>query len=335
MDKGAAVGLVLLDLSAAFDTIDHSILFNCLQHWYGIDGVVLKWVQSYLHSRKQRIKIDGHLSDAFQLPYGVPQGSVLGPLLFTLYTTPLSSVISKFNVTHHLYADDTQIYLELDSRNFDSSITELTNCLEAVQAWMGNNKLKLNPDKTEFIVIGDDQIRSSLKSSFPVSLLSSTMEPAESVKNLGVILDAENSMQRHVANLCRISYYHLRELRRYLNHETAVKVANALVSSLHKLHWLPIHYRILFKYNLLIYKAIHLSQPPYLSALIRRSDLTRGNRLSISSSKPNKRSGLHSFIAGAPTEWNKLPQAIRTIENISGFRKQLKTYLFRLAYPPP
>ena len=99
---------------------------------------------------------------------------------------------------------------------------------------MGNNKLKLNPDKTEFIVIGDDQIRSSLKSSFPVSLLGNTMEPAESVKNLGVILDAENSMQRRVANLCRISYYHLRELRRvcrYLNHETAVKVANALVSS--------------------------------------------------------------------------------------------------------
>ena len=188
-------------------------------------------------------------------------------------------------------------------------------------------------------------------------------------------------VERHVANLCRISYYHLRELqrvRRYLNHETAVKVANALVSSrldycnsllyntkkaytsrlqrvqnalcrtvcklnkychvtpfLHKLHWLPIHYRILFKYNLLIYKAIHFSQPPYLSALIRRSDLTRGNRLSISSSKPNKRSGLRNFIAGAPTEWNKLPQAIRTIESISGFRKQLKTYLFRLAYPPP
>ena len=73
MDKGAAVGLVLLDLSAAVDTIDHSIVFNGLQHWYGLDGVVLKWVQSYLNSRKQRIKMDEHLSDAFQLPYGVPQ----------------------------------------------------------------------------------------------------------------------------------------------------------------------------------------------------------------------------------------------------------------------
>ena len=115
-------------------------------------------------------------------------------------------------MTHHLYADDTQIYLELASKNFDSSITELTICLEVVQASMGNNKLKLNPDKTEFIAIGDDQIKSSLKSSFPVSLLGNSMEPAESVKNLCVILDAENSMQRHVANLCSISYYHLREL---------------------------------------------------------------------------------------------------------------------------
>ena len=162
---------------------------------------------------------------------------------------------------------------------------------------MGNNKLKLNPDQTEFILIGDDQTRSSLKSSFPVSLLDNIMEPAESVKNLVVILYAENSIQRHVTNLCHVSYYHLRELqsvRRYLSHETAVKVANNLVSSrldycnsllyntkkaytgrlqrvqnalchtvcklnkfshitpfLHKLHWLPIHYRMLFKYNLL------------------------------------------------------------------------------------
>ena len=140
-----------------------------------------------------------------------------GATPFYLYTTPLSSVISYFNVTHHLYADDTQIYFELDSRDFDSSITELANCLEVVQAWMGNNKLKLNPDKIEFIVIGNDQIKSSLKSSFPVSFLGNIMEPAKSVKNLGFILDAKNSMQRHVANLYCICYYHLQELRRVLS----------------------------------------------------------------------------------------------------------------------
>ena len=156
------------------------------------------------------------------------------PLLFTLYITPIRLVISGFNVTHHLYAYDTQIYLELDSRNFNSSTTELANCLEAVQAWMGNNKLKLNPDKTEVIVIGDDYTGSTLKSSFPVSFLGNIMELAESIKNLGVILDAKNFVQRQVTYLCCICYYHLRELQRvckYLNHETAVKVANALVSS--------------------------------------------------------------------------------------------------------
>ena len=102
-------------------------------------------VQSYLNSRKQRIKIDGHLSDAFHLPYGVPGGSVLDPLIFTQYATPLGSVMSKYNVTHNLHQNDTQIYLELDSKNFDSSTTEVANCLEAVKAWMGINKNKLNP----------------------------------------------------------------------------------------------------------------------------------------------------------------------------------------------
>ena len=99
--------------------------------------------------------------------------------------------------------------------------------------WIRNNKLKLNPDKMKFIVIDDDQIRSSLESSFSVSFFGNIMEPAELVNNLGIILDADSSMQRHMANICLICYYHLRELRRvhrYLNHKTAVKVANALAS---------------------------------------------------------------------------------------------------------
>ena len=133
MEKSTAVGLVLLDLSAAFDTIDHTILSNCLKEWYGIEDVVLKWIETYLKSRKQKIKISSYLSDAFPLPYGVPQGSVLGPLLFTLYTTPLSHVISPYNVTQHLCADDIQIYLELDSTNVHSNTAELAHCLEAIQ----------------------------------------------------------------------------------------------------------------------------------------------------------------------------------------------------------
>ena len=110
MDKGTSVGLVLLDLSAAFEIIDHSILFD----WCGIDRVVLKWVQSYLDSRKQRIKIGGYLSDAFELPYRLPQFSVLGPLVFTLNTTLVNIVISKLGVADQFYGGDTQVYLEFD-----------------------------------------------------------------------------------------------------------------------------------------------------------------------------------------------------------------------------
>ena len=118
----------------------------------------MSWIKSYLSNRKQKIKIGDSFSEAVILPFGVPQGSVLGPLLFTLYTSPLSQVISKFNVTHHLYADDTQIYLAVDSRNFDSSMEELTECLKSVQEWMDGVKLKLNPEKTEFIIIAGRQV---------------------------------------------------------------------------------------------------------------------------------------------------------------------------------
>ena len=380
VDSGKAVALTLLDLSAAFATIDHSLLYDCLHDWFGLDGTVLVWIKSYLSNRKQKIKIGDSFSEAVILPFGVPQGSVLGPLLFTLYTSPLSQVISKFNVTHHLYADDTQIYLAVDSRNFDSSMEELTKCLKSVQEWMVGVKLKLNPEKTEFIIIGQKAIRESLAPNFPVPLLQNNISPSVEVKNLGVIFDSDNSFDNHVAKVCRACYCHLRDLRRirkFLSNETAILLANAMVSSrldycnsllygvsksniaklqrvqnalcriifrldkmshvtpfLKKLHWLPIQHCILFKYNLLVFKAINISQPLYLSALIRLSSLTRGNRLSVSSTHPKKHIGRRGFAVAAPAEWNKLPQTVRSEQTIDRFRSQLKTHLFRLAYPP-
>ena len=111
IDDGSGVFLVLLDLSAAFDTIDHGILLDRLKSNIGLSDKSLGWFCSYLKDRLQRIVIDGVTSEPVNLKYGVPQGSVLGPILFTIYTSPIGEIARKYNVEIHIYADDTQLYI--------------------------------------------------------------------------------------------------------------------------------------------------------------------------------------------------------------------------------
>ena len=115
-------GLCLLDLSAAFDTIDHTIPLHRLKSWFGFTGTVLSWIQSYLSSRSFTVDINGIKSPPSKLLHSVPQGSVLGPLLFILYTTPLSLIISQSSVNHKLYADDTQLFLSFSADTFSENI---------------------------------------------------------------------------------------------------------------------------------------------------------------------------------------------------------------------
>ena len=206
MDLGKAVALTLFYLSAAFDTIDHTILFKCLGDWFGMDGTVLMWVKSYLSDHRQKVKLGNSFSDAFSLPYWVPRGSVLGPLLFTLYTTPLSHIISSFNFTHPLYANESQIYLPL------VQYAELTECLACVQKWIDGVRLKLNPENTEFTVIGDRQARESIMQKFPTQFLGISISPTNEVKNLGVAFDSGNTFASHITKVCRACYYHLKNI---------------------------------------------------------------------------------------------------------------------------
>lgn len=234
MDKGKVTALTLLDLSAAFDTIDHSILLNRLEKWFGITGSALDWLSSYLADRSQQIKLDETLSARVGLHFGVPQGSVLGPILFTLYTTPLSTVIQGQSISHHLYADDSQLYISFSAEDSTRSLNSLKGCLDSVLEWMLSNKLKLNPDKTEFLLIGHEQQRKKYLSKFPVSLMGVDTHSSNSARNLGVIFDQGFNFRQHISQLCSSCRYHIKDLRRIRRHlslDNAKTLACALVTS--------------------------------------------------------------------------------------------------------
>ena len=156
--------------------------------------------ESYLTGRSQRIKLGNCLSSRFDFSFGVPRGSLLGPLLFTLYTTPLSSLISGHAIPHHLYADDSQLYVSFSSGDSAAALSGLQSCLASVQSWMSTNKLKLNPDKTEFLLIGNEGQRSKYLSMFPIELLGLETYPAKkSARNLGVIFDKNFNFRSHIS----------------------------------------------------------------------------------------------------------------------------------------
>ena len=111
IDNQKCVVLLLLDMSVAFDTVDHKLLLERMSKHYGVKGSALKWFRSYLQDRKQFVMIDGIKSKVKELRYGVPQGSVLGPILYLLYTSPIGDIIRRHGLNYHLYADDTQLYL--------------------------------------------------------------------------------------------------------------------------------------------------------------------------------------------------------------------------------
>jgi hypothetical protein len=233
MDNGEVSALVLLDLSAAFDTIDHNILIQRLRDTFGIHSSALSWFQTYLRDRTQTVAIDAHLSEPAILSFGVPQGSVLGPVLFTLYTQPIPHVIERHNLLHHSFADDTELYNSTKPENINSLLSSISNCFSDIKNWMTENKLKLNGDKTEALLIGTKQKLSAIPDA-SLLLSDATVPLSTQVKSLGVILDSTLSMQPHIASLTKACFFQLRRIasiRRYLTQDACIKLVICLILS--------------------------------------------------------------------------------------------------------
>ena len=152
LDSNKAMFLVMLDLSAAFDTLDHSTMLRRLQNQFGIHNTALKWFTSYFHNRTSHVTVSGADSDVSHIHLGIPQGSVIGPLTFIMYLSPVGDIIRQHSIKYHTYADDIKIYMDFDPsipNEAECALFRLSNCITDVQNGLIANKLLLNKDKTE------------------------------------------------------------------------------------------------------------------------------------------------------------------------------------------
>ena len=233
--------LILLDLSAAFYTIDHNILLGRLETRFAVTGTALNWLRSYLTNRTQAVAVGdpllgGSRSAFVLLKSGIPQGSVLGPILFTIYTAPIGDICRNNHTEFHLYADDTQIYLSfkpsISNSKFDC-IARIKKCINEINIWMTQNLLKLNSVKTEFILFGTRHQLSKVDD-ISIQIGNNTVRPANLFRNLGYVMDSPIKNGPHVNKItssCYCTLHNIARIRPSLDTKSAQLITQALVTS--------------------------------------------------------------------------------------------------------
>ena len=225
--------LIMLDLSAAFDTVDHDYLLEDLKT-VGFEEDALRWYESYLRDREVTVIIEKSRSITKKLTKGVPQGSVLGPMLFSIYTRELAWILKRHDIKYKLYADDTQFYIP--AKSIQDAERKIESIMKDIKSWMVKKKLKLNEEKTECMLFGRKNSLKKFDHVNRIKIGTTTIEIVKKVKDLGVYIDKELKLEDQINHTVRTCNYHLRNIafiRKYLD-KKALKtlVSNHILSRL-------------------------------------------------------------------------------------------------------
>ena len=235
VDQGRGVVVLIVDLSAAFDTVDHKILLNVLRYKYFITGSALKWFKSFLTGRTQRVKIGDHFSEPIMVSFGVPQGSVLGPLLFNMYTAAITREFFEEGFESLGYADDNVGYMHFTlTTQIRTLMNSIPDCISRLKRWTSTYFLKLNEEKTSVIVFGNQSFTNSLTVRHAHLNSGDILKVDDKVKLLGVTLDSGLTFDNHISKVissANLILHNIRKIRRYLDRKSAETLVHALITS--------------------------------------------------------------------------------------------------------
>ena len=208
--------------------MSHSILIDRLSEWVGIKDTALNWLRSYLTNRTFSVVIGDAKSSQIPLTSGVPQGSILGPLLFSIYMLPLGQIIRKHKINFHCYADDSQLYIPLKTGN--TVIPQILDCLSDIKCWMSQNSLQLNDSKSEILLFGPPNSIPAFQSQ--LGNLSNNIKGA--ARNLGVMFDSSLSFNQQVTKVVQSCFFQLRniaKIKSFISFSDLEKVIHAFITS--------------------------------------------------------------------------------------------------------
>ena len=388
MEDGKMVGIMMIDLSAAFDMVNHQLLVKKLR-LFGFEEEVVNWLDSYLSGRTQSVYIDGCMSPPLNLSCGVPQGSILGPLLYILFTNDIPDLVHDHQISFAAptpfcescgsivcYVDDaTYSHGDKDPETLSSSLTDQYN---KISKYMAANKLVINDDKTQLVVMGHKKTE-ALREQVTLQAGQHTIQPSSTAKLLGAtvsqdakwkfhILEGEQSQIRQLTSrvngLCLISgrapfktrlmvangivtskLCYLIQLwggcENYLLHALQVlqnKAARAVTQTswftstrqlLLRCNWLSVKQLVFYQSALMTHKIVTTGSPHYLANKMgtsppygTRQDTSGGIRFGEIFSSRHSLS-YNSFVYRATTDYNSLPDNIRSISNLSSFKYKL------------